>query len=65
MSQKIFDNDLVEILKSKVILTLNKSAYVGICILALSKALMFEFHYNYININTAATEACYLQTLIA
>ena len=29
---KIFDNDLVEIRKSKLILTLNKPAYVRTCI---------------------------------
>ena len=48
MSQKIFDNDLVAIRKSKATLTSNKPAYVGICILDLSKVLMYEFHYDYI-----------------
>ena len=48
MSQKIFHSDLVAILKSKVTLTLNKPAYVGICILDLSKELMGELHYDYI-----------------
>ena len=33
MSRKIFDNDLVEICKNKVTLMLNKSAYIGMCIL--------------------------------
>ena len=47
MSNKIFDNDLVAVRKSKVTLTLNKPAYVGICILELSKVLMYEFHYDY------------------
>ena len=37
MSQKIFDNDVVLICKSKVTLTLNKPAYVGMCTLDLSK----------------------------
>ena len=46
MSQKIFGNDLVVIRKSKVTLTLSKPAYVGICILDLSKVLMYEFHYD-------------------
>ena len=32
MSHKIFDNDLVEILKKKVVFTLNKPAYIGLCI---------------------------------
>ena len=48
MSQEIFDNDLVKIRKSKVTLTLTKLAYAGICILNLSKVLMYESHCNYI-----------------
>ena len=35
MSHKIFDNDLVAIRKSKVALTLNKPAYIGMYILEL------------------------------
>ena len=48
MSHKIFDNDLVAISKNKVTLTLNKPAYIGMCILKISKALMYEFHYDHI-----------------
>ena len=48
MSQKIFDDDLVAIRKNKVTLTLNKPAYVGMCILNLYKVLMYKFHYYYI-----------------
>ena len=48
MSQKIFDNDLVATRKNKVTLMLNKPAYIGKCILELSKVLMDEFHYDYI-----------------
>ena len=48
MSCKIFDNHLVAIRKSKLTLKLNRPAYIGMCILELSKALMYEFHYNYI-----------------
>ena len=48
MSHKIFDDNLVAICKSKVLLKLNKPAYIGICILELSKALMYKFHYDYI-----------------
>ena len=40
MSQKIFDNNLVAIRTNKVILTLKKTAYVGMCILELSKVLI-------------------------
>ena len=48
MSRKIFDNDLVALRKNKVTLTLNKPAYIGMCILELSKVLMYKFHYVYI-----------------
>ena len=48
MLHKIFNNDLVPIHKSKVTLTLNKPAYVGLCILDLSKVLMNKFHCDYI-----------------
>ena len=47
-SRKIFDNDLVAIRKSKVTLMLNKPAYIGMCILELSKVLIYEFHYDYL-----------------
>ena len=48
MSKKVFHNDLVTIRKNKLTLTLNKPAYMGMCILELNKVLMYEFHYNYI-----------------
>ena len=48
MSYKIFDNDLVAICKSKIALELNKPAYNGMCILELSKVLMYEFRYDHI-----------------
>ena len=51
MSQNILDMDLVSICKSKVTLTLNKPACVGMCILDLNKVLMNEFHYPYIITN--------------
>ena len=48
MSHKISDNNLVAIRKSKLAIKLNKPAYIGMCILELSKVLMYEFHYDYI-----------------
>ena len=48
MSHIIFENDLIAICKNKVTLTLNKLAYIGKCILELSKVSMYEFHYDYI-----------------
>ena len=45
---KVFDNDLVTIRKTKVTLTLNKLAYIELCILELSIVLIYELHYNYI-----------------
>ena len=48
MLHKIFDNNLVAIRKSKVLLKLNKPAYLGMRSLELSKVLIYEFHYNYI-----------------
>ena len=47
MPLKIFDNDLVVIVKNKITLTLNKPAYIGMCILELSKVLMYKFRYDY------------------
>ena len=44
---QIFDNDLVAIRKSKVTLTPNKPASIGMSILELSKVLMYEFHYDF------------------
>ena len=45
---KAFDNDLVTIRKTKVTLTLNKLAYIELCILELSIVLIYELHYDYI-----------------
>lgn len=48
VNSKIFNEDLVAVHKIKETLTLDRPAYVGICILDLSKTLMYDFHYNYI-----------------
>ena len=48
VNSKIFSEDLVAVHKIKEILTLDRPAYVGMCILDLSKTLMSVFHYNYV-----------------
>ena len=46
VSSKIFNENLVAVHKIKETLTLNRPAYVGMCILDLSKTLMYDFHHN-------------------
>ena len=48
VSSKIFNENLMAVHKVKKSLILNSPAYVGMCILHLSKTLMYDFHYNYI-----------------
>ena len=48
VSSKIFSKTLVALHKIKETLTLNWPAYVGMCILDLSKTLMYNSHYKYI-----------------
>ena len=51
MSQKILDNNLIAIYKSKITLKFYKPAYIEMCILHLSKILMYEFNYDCIKKN--------------
>ena len=44
----IFCDNLAAIHMKKTHLVFNKPVYLGMCILDLSKTLMYEFHYNYI-----------------
>ena len=44
----IFNENLIAIHTKKTFLTFDKPVYLGMCILDLSKTLMFDFHYNYI-----------------
>ena len=48
ISSKIFNENLMAVHKVKETLTLNRPAYMGMCILDLSKMPMYNFHYNYI-----------------
>ena len=45
---KIFTENLVSVHMKKTSLTMNKPVYLGMCILDLSKTIMYDFHYNYI-----------------
>ena len=45
---KIFSENLVSVHMRKTSLTMNKPIYLGMCILELSKIIMYDFHYNYI-----------------
>ena len=44
----IFCEDLIAVHMKKTSLIFNKPVYLGMCILDLSKTLMYDFHYNFI-----------------
>ena len=48
VSSKIFNENLMAVHKIKESLTPNRPAYLGMCILDLSKTLMYDFHHGYI-----------------
>ena len=63
MLHKISDNNLVPIRKSKIALKLYKAAYTGMCILDLTKILMYEFRYDYVkNIYGSKSKLLFLDT---
>ena len=47
-SCKIFNENLISVHMKKTSLTMNKPVYLGMCILDLSKTIMYDFHYNYV-----------------
>ena len=60
----VFNENLVAVHKIKESLTLNRPAYVGMCILDISKTLMYDFHYNYIKEKYGSKQNSCLQTRI-
>ena len=64
VSHKIFGNNLVAIRKSKFALKLNKPAYIGMCILELSKLLITNFIMITLKITMTANQNYYSQKLI-
>ena len=46
-SRKIFNENLISVHMKKTSLIMNKPVYLGMCILELSKTVMFDFHYKY------------------
>ena len=59
----IFDRNLIAVHMKKTEVYFNKPVYVGQAILDLSKTLMFDFHYNYIqNKYTDAAELLFTDT---
>ena len=54
ITHKIFGKDYAAIHEIKPVLILNKLIYAGFTVLDLSKWKMYDFHYNFINKNSAA-----------
>ena len=50
VSCKVFHENLVAVHMKKEVVKLDKPVYVGMCILDLSKVLMYDFHYNFIKV---------------
>src|SRR6218665_1535597 len=58
----IFDENLIAVHMKRTKLFYNKPIYLGMCILDLSKTLMYDFHYNYIKNKYDQDEAKFLFT---
>ena len=64
ISNKIFNENRVAVHKVKKTLVLNRPAYIGLCILDLSKTLLYDFHYNYIKKSIEIKQIYYSQTVM-
>lgn len=58
----IFDDNLVSIELSKTSIIFNKPIYVGMCILDISKYLMYDYHYNYFTTTFNTIKLMYTDT---
>ena len=56
----IFCEELIAVHMKRTSLTFNKPIYLGMCILDLSKTIMYEFHYNYIKPKYGLKQNSYL-----
>ena len=57
------NSSVVELMKTQIIM--NKPTYIGMCVLNLSKLLMYDFHYNIIKNGTETRPNYFLLTLTA
>ena len=65
-SRTIFDENLAAVHMKRTKLVYSKPIYLGMCILDLSKTLMYDFHYSTATsrISMVMTQNCYLPTQI-
>jgi len=63
-SRTTFDENLIAMHMKRTKLVYNKRIYLGMCILDLSKTLMYDFHYNYIKHKYKAVVYRYRQPLL-
>ena len=59
-SRTIFDENLIAVHMKRTKLVYNKPTYLGMCILDLSKTLMYDFHYNLSRISSETELNCCL-----
>ncbi|RWS22921.1 hypothetical protein B4U80_03200 [Leptotrombidium deliense] len=61
-SRTIFGENCIAVNLSKNVICFNKPIYVGLCVLDLSKYLMYDFHYNVMKKNFEDIKLCYTDT---
>ena len=58
----IYDENMVAIQLKKTVVNLNKPRYIGMCILDLSKLVMYRYHYDYIMPKYPGTKLLFTDT---